>query len=158
MCSYHGGDSGVSPKRNPDPSFALSLSFRRQRAQRSHIHHVFAQIFAFWRFQHFRDFIEAGVPHDEAESLQTNFAFADMFMSIYPRAARGFGIVHMNGDEALESDRAIELAKCFFDRSFTSNVITGGKNVGRVQANTKLLRFAYIVEDEGDLLESVTKT
>ena len=78
-------------------------------------------------------------------------------MSIYPRAAHGLGIVHMNGDEALESDRAIELAKCFFDRDLTSNVITGGKNMGRVQANTKPLRFAHIVEDVSDLLESVTK-
>jgi hypothetical protein len=39
-----------------------------------------------------------------------------MFMSIYTRAARGFGFVQVNRDQAIATNHAIELAKHFSSR------------------------------------------
>jgi hypothetical protein len=49
--------------------------------------------------------------HDQAECIQTNPAFADVFMSIDARAARGFGIVKVNGSETIPADYAIEFTQ-----------------------------------------------
>ena len=81
-----------------------------------------------------------------------------MLVSIHPRTAHGFGIVHVNGGETVESDYAIEFAKCFLDPGFTPDVVAGGENVCGVETNTKALRFAHVLDDVTDLLEAMTKT
>src|SRR6266699_4371016 len=85
----------------------------QQSAQRLHIFHIFGEIFALRGFQDLWNFAQTAIPHDEAEGIEFDFAFADVFMSIHSRAARSFGIVDMNRNETIETDYAVELAKCF---------------------------------------------
>jgi len=70
----------------------------QQLSQRPEVHHVFAHLFSFRRLEHFWDFMETAVTHDEAESVQTNSPFADVFMPIHSRTARGFGVIKVNGN------------------------------------------------------------
>src|SRR6266567_8470761 len=86
-----------------------------QSAQCLQILHVFAQIFAFRRFEHFGNFAETVIAHDNAERLETDFAPADVLMSIHARAASGFGIVYMNCNETIAPDNAIKFAECLSD-------------------------------------------
>ncbi len=97
--------------------------------ERFHVRDVFTQFPAFRRFENLRDFSKSPVAHDKAECVQADLAFADVLMSVHPRAARGFGIVQVNGSQAIETDHAIEFAKCFLDPGFIPGVVTGGENV-----------------------------
>ena len=92
------------------------------------------------------------------ECVQADLAPSDVLMPVHPRAARGFGIVQMNGSETIESDYAIEFAKRFLSPPFAADVVAGGENVRGVQTNTKALRFAHVLDDARDLLESVAET
>ena len=116
------------------------------------------QFLAFRRFENLWDFSKSPVAHNKAECVQTDLALSDVLVSIHPRTAHGFGIVHVNGGETVESDYAIEFAKCFLDPGFTPDVVTGGENVRGVETNTKSLRLAHILDDVSDLLESVAQT
>src|SRR5206468_10438375 len=111
--------------------------------------------FPFRCFQYFRDFAETAVAHDEAESLETDFAPADMFMSIYPRATSGFGIIDMHCNQTIAADEAIKFAKCFSNRRFVADVVTRGENMRGIEANTQSLRPAYADDDVGEVLEFV---
>ena len=82
-----------------------------QLAQRFQIHDIFAQAFSLWCLEYFRDFSETVIAHDEAESSQTDFALADVLMSIHTRAARGFGIIEMNRNETVETDCSMKLGE-----------------------------------------------
>src|SRR5207249_5215669 len=107
----------------------------------------------FRRFEHFRNFAETAVAHDEAESLKTDFAPADMFMSIYPRAASGFGIIDMHCNQTIAADEAIKFAKCFSTRRFVADVVTRGENMRGIETNTQPLRPAYAADDVSEVLE-----
>ena len=61
-----------------------------QRAQCFQVLDIFGEIFSLRRFEHFRDFPKTWFVHDEAKSFETDLPFADMFVPIDPRAARGF--------------------------------------------------------------------
>ena len=53
-----------------------------QASQCSQIHHIFFQFFAPRRFQHFRNFAEPRLVHDETKCGQADFASTDMRVSI----------------------------------------------------------------------------
>ena len=60
------------------------LPHSQKTTQRLQVGDIFGQVFAFRRFEYFRDFPETPVPHDEAESLETNLAFPNVLMPIDP--------------------------------------------------------------------------
>src|SRR5438874_2758372 len=93
----------------------------QETSQRFQVFHIFAQFFAFRCFEHFRNFFEPSVAHDETKRVEADLSFPDVLMSIYARAARGLGIVHVNGRESLESNHAIELTKCFLHACFAAD-------------------------------------
>src|SRR5207247_10222570 len=101
----------------------------------------FSEIFALRGFQDLWNFAQTAVAHDEAEGVESDFALADVFMSIHSRAARRFGIVDMNRNETIETDYAVELAKCFSNCCFTANVITGGEDRCGVEINDQTTRL-----------------
>src|SRR5205809_6744513 len=109
----------------------LSLAARglQQPAQRFQVFHVFTQLFAFWRFQNLRDLSKSSVSHEEPKCVQPYLALADVLMSIHPRAARRFGIVHVNRGETFVTNYSIEFAKCLLNGGFAADVIAGRKNV-----------------------------
>src|SRR2546430_2433003 len=115
-------------------------------------------IFAFRRFENFRNFRKTALAHDEAKSIQPDFAFSDVFMPIHARAARRLGVVEMNRGEAIKADHAIKFAKCFPDRQPTADIVTGGENMRCVEANTKTLGLANIVNDVSKMLKPVSET
>src|SRR5207249_10431926 len=119
---------------------------------------VCTQVFAFRRFESVRDFSKWPAAHDVAECVQADLALSDVLMPVHPRAARGFGIVQMNGSEAIESDYAIEFAKRFLSPGFAADVAAGSENVRGVQTNTKAPRFADTRDDVRDVPEAMTKT
>ena len=96
---------------------ALSLSvrdaFTQEAAQRFHILDVFAQFFALRRFEHFRNFRETSIAHDEAKRFQSDLPFADVLVPIDARTARGFRVVQMKRGEPIEADDAIEIRETF---------------------------------------------
>ena len=108
----------------------------QQLSQRPEVHHVFAHLFSFRRFEHFWDSIETAVTHDEAESVQTNSPFADVFMPIYSRTARSFRVIKVNCNEAIPADYPIEFTQSLSHRRVGADVVTSSENVGRVEANT----------------------
>ena len=59
--------------------------------------------------------MESRASHDEAESIQTDPAFADVVVPIYSRTAACLRIVYVNCDETIPRlrDDPIEFAKCF---------------------------------------------
>src|ERR1700730_4258882 len=81
-----------------------------------------------------------------------------MLMSIHPRAACSFGIVHVNRRETLETDHSIEFTKCFLNTGFAADVVTGGEHVRRVEANAETLGLADVVDDVSDLLKFMAQT
>ena len=91
----------------------------QQSAERLHVRDILGKIFFFRCLEHFRDLAKTAVAHDEAERIETDPAFADVLMSIYARAACGFGIVQVNTGQSIETDDAIEIAKGFADGCFT---------------------------------------
>ena len=107
-----------------------------QRSQRPEVHHVFAQVFPFWRFQHFWDFTETAITHDEAERIQANSPFADVFMPIYSRTARSFGVIKVNCNQAIPADHPIEFTQSLSRRRVGADVVTSSENVRRVEAHT----------------------
>src|SRR5205807_34813 len=108
-------------------------------------------------FEHLWNFSETAVAHDESKSVETDFPLTNVFMSIHARVARGFGIVHMNGGQALETDHAIELTKRFLDRSFSADVVTGSEDVCGVEADANSLGLSHVLDDVGDLLKRATE-
>ena len=61
-------------RRDPcnDVTFNESRSFCRQGSQSLQVHHVLREVFALWRLQYFRDFLETRASHDEAEGIQAD--------------------------------------------------------------------------------------
>jgi len=92
--------------------FQRILSLIGEGSQCLEVHHILGEVFSFWRFQHFRDFAESRAPHDEAESVQTDPAFANMLVSIYSRTQACLRIVYVNRDETIATDDAIKVMKC----------------------------------------------
>ena len=64
----------------------------------------------------------------------------------------------MDRNQAIATNDAIKFAKCFSHGGFATDVVAGSKNVRRVEANTKPLRFARIRDDVGEMLETMAKT
>ena len=56
-------------------------------------------------------------------------------MSIDARAARGFGIVKVNGNETIPADHPIEFAQRLSRRSFTADIVTRGEKMRGIEAN-----------------------
>jgi len=98
------------------------------------------------------------MPHDETERIQTNPAFADVFMPIHSRTAGGFRIVKVNGDETIPTDYPIEFAQRLLHRCFAGNVVTRSENMRGVEANTEALGLAHVVDDICKLLKFVSET
>ncbi len=90
--------------------------------------------------------------------IQTNPAFADVFMPIHSRTAGGFRIVKMNGDETIPTDYPIEFAQGLSHRGFAADVVTRSKNMRGVEANTQTLGLAHAVDDVCKLLKFVPQT
>src|SRR5206468_5467211 len=110
--------------------------FIRERTQRPEVHHVFAHLLSFRRFKHFWDFTETAVTHDEAESVQTNSPFADVFMPVYSRTARSFRVIKVNCNQAIPAYHLIEFTQSLSRRRVASDVVTSRENVRGVEANT----------------------
>ena len=96
------------------------------------------------------------VTHDKAESIQTNPAFANVFMSINARAACGFGIVEVNSNEPFPANHAIELAQRLSCRMFAADVVTRSEKMCGVKADTNAFWLAHIGDDESEMLEPMT--
>jgi len=90
--------------------------------------------------------------------FETDLAFPNVFVAIDPRSERGLGIVEMQCRESIQSDHAVEFAKHFLHSGFAADVVTGGEDVGGVEANTEPFRFAHVFDDRGQMLELVTQT
>src|SRR5206468_6612288 len=110
--------------------------FIRERTQPPKVHHVFAHLLSFRRFEHFWDFMETAITQDEAERVQTNAPFADVFVPVYSRTARGFGVIKVNGNQAIPADHPIEFTESLSHRRVAPDVVTSRENVRGVEANT----------------------
>jgi len=80
--------------------------------------------------------METAVTHDEAESVQTNSPFADVFVPVYSRTARGLGVIKVNGNQATPADHPIEFTVSLSHRRVGADVVTSSENVRGVEANT----------------------
>src|SRR6266436_52632 len=122
-------------------------------SQRPEVHHVFAQVVSFRRFEHFRDFAKTAITHDEAERVQTNAPSADVFVPVYSRTARSFGVIKMNGNETILADHPIEFTESHSHRRVAPDVVTSRENVRCVEANTQSLRLAHAADDVREMLK-----
>jgi hypothetical protein len=63
-----------------------------QSAQRFQIFRVLSEVFAFWCFQHFRNFMEMAIAHEVTESGQTNLSLANVFILVDGRRLLATGV------------------------------------------------------------------
>ena len=63
----------------------------------------------------------------------------------------------MNCSQAIETDDAIKLAKCFFRSSVAADLVPGGEYVGGVETNAESLRLADVLYNISELLEAMTE-
>src|SRR5947207_12863665 len=63
----------------------------------------------------------------------------------------------MQGRKSIQSDHAIEFAKCFFRRRLAADVITGLEDMGGIETDTKPLRLAHVLDDRRELFELVAE-
>ena len=54
-------------------------------------------------------------------------------------------------------DNSIELAKCLLGRVLRADVVTGSKNVSRIEANADPFGLAHIGNNVGDVVEAMTE-
>src|SRR6266516_6588611 len=134
-----------------------SVSFVCEASQCLQVHYVLSEVFAFRCFEHLRNFAEPAIAHDKSESIETDSAFADVFMPIYSRTAGGFGIVEVNRGKTIPPNHPIEFAKALSQRRFVPDVVTGGENMRGVEANTQAFRLAHAADDVCKLLEFVSQ-
>ena len=64
----------------------------------------------------------------------------------------------MNGRQSIQTDNAVKFTKRFADGTFIPDVVSGREHVRGIEANTKAFRLAHLVDDLGDVLESVAET
>src|SRR5205085_6862414 len=64
----------------------------------------------------------------------------------------------MQGRKSIQSDHAIEFAKRFLHSRFAADVVTSLEDVGGVEADTKPLQLAHVLDDRGEMLELVAET
>jgi hypothetical protein len=80
--------------------------------------------------------METAITHDEAERVETNAPFADVFVPVYSRTARGFGVIKVNGNQTIPADHPIEFTESLSHRRVAADVVTSRENVRGVEANT----------------------
>lgn len=102
--------------------------------------------------------MESPVAHDESKRIETDLTFADVLMSIHPRAARRFGIVHVDRGETIATNYAIECQKRSLNGGFAPDIITGGENVRGIETNAKSLGLADVLYNISDLFKAMTET
>jgi len=79
-------------------------------------------------------------------------------MSIDARTEGGLGIVEMKRSQSLQANGAVESAKHFPNSGLAPDVIACGEDVSGVQTNAKAFRLGHVLNEIGDLLESVAET
>ena len=65
------------------PRDDIAFDALQKSPQGLHIFHILRQLLSFRRFQDLRNFPEPAVAHDEAESVQTDLPFPDVFVAIH---------------------------------------------------------------------------
>src|SRR5205085_6008031 len=63
----------------------------------------------------------------------------------------------MQDRKSIQSDHAIEFAKCFFRRRLAADVITGLEDMGGIETDTKPLRLAHVLDDRREMFELVAE-
>ena len=79
-----------------------------------------------------------------------------MVVSIYSRTAAGLRIVYVDRNEAIATDNAIELVKCFPYSRFAADVETGSEKMRGIEANAQAFRLAHVRDDMREMLKPMT--
>ena len=128
-----------------------------QGTEEGHVLHIFFHLFAFGRFEDFRDFLEPRGLHDEAEGLQADLAPADVLVSVDARVEGCLGIVEVKGGETIAPNEFVEPGEYSFDAGESGDVVTAGKEVGGVEADAEAFGALYVIKDEGKFLKGAAQ-
>jgi hypothetical protein len=80
---------------------------------------------------------EARIVDDVSEGLTSDFALADACMAIDPGAEVGFGVVQVEGEDLVEADEPFDLVDGEVPTGGGSYIVTGGKEMGGVEAESE---------------------
>ena len=109
--------------------------------------HVLVHVLRLGCFETARMIFEAWVIHDVPERFPANLSLADVFMTIHARAEIGFGIVQVKREDLLQSNQVIDFLDGGVPTLLRANVVTGGKEMCRIQANAQTPGLSDFVED-----------
>jgi hypothetical protein len=127
-------------------------------AQRREVFDVLMQIIGFVCFKAARPLLEPGVVDDVAEGFQADFAFADVFVPVHPRVEIRLGIVEVKGGDLFLSDQRIQLPDGFVPALGGANVVAGGEQMGRVNANGQSFRLLHAIINRRQVFQLVAET
>ena len=119
--------------------------------QRGHISTVITRLVN-RRLQNKRAPCEQRVIQNSAKRFRADFAFADMLVAIHARTERGFRIVYVQHEDAVESHRAVDQPQGRFEAFGGANIVTRGKDVSGVNADTDI-QISAAFEDRFHLFE-----
>ena len=96
-------------------------------------------VLVFWGFDNFRNIYQSIIIHDVFKSVRPDESQSDMLVPIYTAAQVFFGVVQVQQVQMLQSNNLIESGKRFLKSITVSDVITGGKDMRSVQAETDFI-------------------
>ena len=98
--------------------------------------------------------LETGIVQEETKSLQSYFPFADVFVTIHPRAQWPLGVVQVKEFKSLQTDYLIKERESAIIGFRGAQVIAGSKGMGGIEADSETVSVLRLPQNEGELLES----
>ncbi len=132
-----------------------------QSAQRLCVHAIPVRLIAvvfFRRFQNQGDVGQSRVTDQLSESLQADFAQADVRVSVPSAAHRKHAVIHMDRPELVQADQRVELPHRLGVSLGGTNVIAGCEYVGGVQTHAEPVGGREGLQQGSELLEASPQT
>src|SRR5713226_7719714 len=134
----------------PRPRYrSLSRLRNYQRSEQRQVFHVLVQIGRLGRLQTAGQVSKASIVDDVTKSLAADFSLANPGVTIHARAEVGFGIVEMKGEDAVQANQCIDFRDGGVPPFGRADVVAGGEQVRRVQANSQPLRPLHLLVNRG---------
>ena len=100
---------------------------------------------------------KATVVQDQSERLEADLAAPDVLVSVPPTPQWVTRIVEVEGSQAIDANRTFKFTKCFTKTRALANVVSRGKGVTRIEADTQPSRHRTAVEDALQLFEAMSE-
>lgn len=108
-------------------------------------------------FQHQGDIIETRVAHDMDKHALSQFPHIEAMVTVDMAAELGFTAVEMHPLEVLKPDHLIEFGKRGAAALFAAQVVTGGKGMAGIEADTDPAFILHLLDNRRQVFEAMSQ-